>query len=118
MKDDLYLIAFYTAKPRDPHKTKIKGYMTDPANIVYDERVEFSIGLKSKDQIAGKVILNLTQKSVVRNALNPEAGFDDVVKYYCETYPEYMEKVGFTLEEVKDESTDVPAVSAEEEKTS
>ena len=114
--NDLYLIASYTARPRDPSKTKIAGYMKDPANIVYDERVEFSIGTKNKDINAG-VILNLTKRTVVKNKFNPEAGFEDVVKYYCEAYPEYMEKAGFTLEEPTNES-DVQPVQTEEEKSS
>ena len=39
---DLHLIAFYVTRPRDPKKTHIKGYMSDPANIQYDEKVEFN----------------------------------------------------------------------------
>ena len=114
--NDLYLIASYTAKPRDPSKTKIAGYIKDPANIVYDERVEFSIGTKNKD-INASVILNLTKRQVVKNKFQPEAGFDDVVKYYCDAYPEYMEKAGFTLEEPTNEP-DVQPVQTEEEKSS
>ena len=117
MKDnDLYLIANYTAKPRDPSKTKIAGYMKDPANIIYDESVAFSIGMKNKD-VNASVILNLTKRAIVRNRFQPEAGFEDVVKYYCEAYPEYMAKAGFTLEEPTNES-DVQSVQAEEEKSS
>ena len=117
MKDsDLYLIANYTAKPRDPSKTKIAGYMKDPANIVYDESVAFSVGLKAKDNNAA-VVLNLTKHTVVRNRFQPEADFELIVKYYCEAYPEYMEKAGFTLEEPKNEP-DVQPVQAEEEKSS
>lgn len=115
-KNDLHLIATYTARPRDPSKTKIAGYMKDPANIVYDERVEFSIGTKTKDINAG-VILNLTKREIIKNNFNPDATFEDVVKYYCKAYPEYMEKAGFTLEETKNEP-DVQPVQAEEEKSS
>ena len=115
-KNDLYLIANYTARPRDPRKTKIAGYMKDPANIVYDESVAFSVGLKNKDVNAG-VVINLTKHQIIRNRFNPGATFEDVVKYYCEAYPDYMEKAGFTLEEPKNES-DVQPVQAEEEKSS
>ena len=107
MKDnDLYLIAHYTAKPRDPKMTRVAGYMKDPANIIYDERVEFAVGLKSRDQTASSVIVNLTKRQIVKNRFNPGAGFEDVIKYYCEAYPEYMEKAGFTLEESPSEQTD------------
>lgn len=108
MRDyNLYLLASYTARPKDPSKTKIKGYMKDPANIVYDEVVAFAVGLKSRDLNESGVVLNLTGRTVVKNRFNSAATFDDVVKYFCEAYPEYMDKVGFTLEETKDEPTDV-----------
>lgn len=111
---DLYLIATYTAQPRDPKMTKIAGYMKDPANITYTEKVEFAIGLKSKDQTATGVVVNLTKRLVIKNRFNPDAEFDDVIKYYCDAYPEYMEKVGFTLEkEVTD--VDVQPVPPKEE---
>ena len=116
--NDLYLIAYYTAKPRDPRMTKVSGYMKDPANIIYDERVEFAVGLKSRDQTASSVIVNLTKRQIMKNRLNPEAGFEDVIKYYCEAYPEYMEKAGFTLEKDIPDAVDVQPVQAEEEKSS
>ena len=72
--NDLYLIASYTAKPRNPKMTKVAGYMKDPANIVYDEKVEFSIGTKNKDINAG-VMLNLTKRQVVKNKFQPDADF-------------------------------------------
>ena len=50
MKKHRYLFAKYLAKPRDPTKTHIKGYMTNPENVRYDEVVGFSVGLKKKDQ--------------------------------------------------------------------
>jgi hypothetical protein len=116
--NDLYLVASYVAKPRNPNLTKQAGYMKDPANIIYDERVEFCIGLKPRDQVSSKIILNLTQTSVVRNSFNPQASFDEVVKYFCEAYPEYMEQVGFTLEKAEDDTTDGTAVPAAEETSS
>jgi hypothetical protein len=113
---DLYLIASYTAKPRNPKMTKVAGYMKDPANIIYDERVEFSIGTKSKDINAG-VILNLTKHLVVKNKFQPDADFETVVKYYCDAYPEYMAKAGFTLEKEQQDEPDVQPVQTEEEKS-
>jgi hypothetical protein len=118
MKNELYLVAFYSAQPKDPRKTKVKGYMNDPENISYVERVEFAKKLKSRDLTSANVILDLRKMTVVKNLLNAAATFDDTVKYYCEAYPTYMQQVGFTLEETKDESTDVQAVQAEEEKSS
>jgi hypothetical protein len=113
--NDLYLIASYTAKPRNPKMTKVAGYMKDSANIVYDEKVEFSIGTKNKDINAG-VMLNLTKRQVVKNKFQPDADFETVVKYYCDAYPEYMAKAGFTLEKEPTDESDVQPVQAEEEK--
>lgn len=91
---DLHLIAFYTMKPRDPRKTFIKGYMSNPANIQYDERIGFSRGLKTKDQIAGRVILNLNKKTVVKNTYDAtQTDFDALFKYFLEGYPQYVAQV-------------------------
>jgi len=88
---DLHLIAFYVGKPRNPRMTHIKGYMTDPNNIQYDERVEFTRGLSSKDQQYAGVILNLAKKSVVSNRFNHEQkDFDSLFKYFLEAYPQYV----------------------------
>lgn len=88
---DLHLIAFYTAKPRNPRLTHVKGYMKDPNNIQYDERVEFTRGLSSKDQQYAGVILNLGKKSVISNRFNHEQkDFDSLFKYFLEAYPQYV----------------------------
>lgn len=91
---DLHLIAFYVLKPRDPSRTKEKGYMKDPANHRYDERIEFTRGLNAKDQQYAGVVLNLNQKKVVYNRFNAYDGdFDKLFKYFLEGYPEYVIQV-------------------------
>ena len=91
---DLHLIAFYTIRPRDPKKTHVKGYMSDPANHQYDERIEFTRGLSSKDQQYAGVVLNLNQKTVVYNKYNAHnSEFDTLFKYFLEAYPKYVIQV-------------------------
>jgi hypothetical protein len=91
---DLHLIAFYTIRPRDPKKTHVKGYMRDPANHQYDERIEFTRGLSSKDQQYAGVVLNLNQKTVVYNKYNAyNSEFDTLFKYFLEAYPKYVIQV-------------------------
>lgn len=91
---DLHLIAFYTIRPRDPKKTHVKGYMSDPANHQYDERIEFTRGLSSKDQQYAGVVLNLNQKTVVYNKYNAyNSEFDTLFKYFLEAYPKYVIQV-------------------------
>jgi len=87
---DIHLLAFYVTKPRNPKMTHIKGYMLDPANHQYDERIEFTKGLNGKDQSYAKVILNLNQKKVVKNSWNTDRTFDDYFKYFLQAYPEYI----------------------------
>ena len=93
---DLHLLAFYLIKPRDPKRTKEKGYMQDPANHQYDERIEFTRGLSSKDQMYAGVILNLNKKTVISNRYDyskQNSEFDKLFKYFLEGYPQYIEKV-------------------------
>ena len=88
---DLNLIAFYVQKPRPGVQTQKAGWMKDPANIQYDERIEFTKGLASKDQQYAGVILNLSKKTVVTNRYNTEQkDFDSLFKYFLEAYPQYV----------------------------
>jgi hypothetical protein len=89
---DLHLLAFYVTRPRDPKRTHIAGYMKDPANIVYDERIEFTVGIDGKDQRYAGVVLNLAQKSVMYNKFGDNKTFDDLFKYFLEGYPDYVSK--------------------------
>ena len=91
---DLHLIAFYVMKPRKGVQTQIAGWMKDPNNFQYDERVEFTKGLSSKDQQYAVVILNLSKKIVVTNRYNKEQrDFDGLFKYFLEAYPQHVATV-------------------------
>jgi hypothetical protein len=91
---DIHLIAFYVAKPRNPKMTHIKGYMKDPANIQYDERIEFTKGLQSKDQQYAGIVLNLNTKKVITNRFDKDQrDFDALFKYFLEAYPQYVIQV-------------------------
>ena len=70
--------------------------MSDPANHQYDERVEFTRGLSSKDQTYAAVILNLNKKTVVANRYDyskQNSDFDALFQYFLEGYPQYVTKV-------------------------
>lgn len=112
---DIYLLVQYVTKPRDQAQTKNAGYMQNPENIVYDEMVEVSRSLRDADRLKNNVILNLTTKQVVKNSFNTAATFDELIKYYCEAYPQYLSELGFTLEE-SDASTDVQSIQQHQEK--
>lgn len=88
---DLHLLAFYVQKPRPGVQTQIAGWNKNPDNIQYDERVEFTKGLATKDRMYAGVVLNLSTKTVVKNQYNKEqTDFDSLFKYFLEAYPKYV----------------------------
>ena len=91
---DLHLVAFYVQKPKPGVQTQIAGWMKDPKNFQYDERVEFTRGLSSKDAQYAGVVLNLAKKTVVTNRYNSEQrDFDSLFKYFLESYPQEVATV-------------------------
>lgn len=91
---DIHLIAFYVQKPRQGVQTQIKGWMNNPDNYQYDERVEFTKGLSSKDRQYAGIILNLQTKQVVYNKFDTDQrDFDALFKYFLEAYPKYVIQV-------------------------
>ena len=91
---DIHLIAFYVQKPRQGVQTQIKGWMNNPDNYQYDERVEFTKGLSGKDRQYAGIILNLQTKQVVYNKFdNDQRDFDALFKYFLEAYPKYVIQV-------------------------
>lgn len=89
----MFLVATYVMKPRNPNRTKEKGYMKDPANIQYDEQLYVVRKLNKKDQTYGKIIIDFAQKKIVRNGFNPELSYKDLVKYFYTNYENYLKPV-------------------------
>jgi hypothetical protein len=88
---DLHLVAFYVQKPRPGVQTQIAGWMKNPDNYQYDERIEFTRGLSSKDQQYAGIVLNLAKKTVICNRYNTQQrDFDALFKYFLEGYPQYV----------------------------
>ena len=87
---DIHLLAFYVMKPRRGVQTQKAGWMKDPNNFQYDERVEFTKGLSGKDRQFAGVILNLNTKTVVYNKFGKEKTFDDLFKYFLEAYTQQV----------------------------
>ena len=91
---DLHLIAFYVQKPRKGVQTQIAGWMKNPDNFQYDERVEFTKGLSGKDRQYAGIILNLQTKQVIYNKFDTDQrDFDALFKYFLESYPKYIIQV-------------------------
>lgn len=106
-KHDIHLIAYYTAKPKDPKRTKEPGYMKDINNINYDESINITRGLKNKDELNAKVILNLSKQLVVRNRWNDNKDFPALLAHYQEGYPKYLNPLIAQLYPEVDDAVDV-----------
>jgi hypothetical protein len=52
------------------------------SNGKHDEVTEFKKHYRMKHIQTAKVILDLADKKVVKNGLNPEAGYDDMIEFY------------------------------------
>jgi hypothetical protein len=59
----------------------IVTYIQKPSGK-YDEVTEFKKHYRMKHIQTAKVILDLADKKVVKNGLNPEAGYDDMIEFY------------------------------------
>lgn len=87
----IYLIAKYTARPKDPRQTHNPGYMKDPNNIQYDEQVYITRGLRDKD-LTNNIIVNLTEEKIVKNTFNTTATFTEIFKHFYDGYAEYIDQ--------------------------
>ena len=110
----IYLVAYYSAKPKDPKRTKEAGYMKNPANFDYDESINITRGLKARDQNLASVILNLTEQLVTKNTFNENRDFATLLAHYQEGYPKYINPLIAQL--YKDELDESIDVSGEKEK--
>jgi hypothetical protein len=97
-KQSIYLVANYIAKPKNPAKTHIPGYMKDPANIRYDEQVHISTRLRPKDITSAKIIMNLSDKVVQVNNFNNNKNFNELFKYFFKGYHKYITDVMVQLD--------------------
>lgn len=52
------------------------------ANGKFDELTEFKRHYRTSHIQTAKVILDLQDKKVIKNGLNPEASYDDMIEFY------------------------------------
>lgn len=94
----IYLVAHYFAKPKNPAKTHIPGYMKNPENVRYDEQVHISTKLRPKDVTGAKIIMDLSKKHVQTNVFNGKKDFDELFKYFFTGYHKYITDVMVQLD--------------------
>ena len=97
-KSNIYLVAKYIIRPRDPRKTHIPGYMKDPNNYQYDEQVQITSRLRTQDISTAKIILNLSTKTVDTNSFNELKKFNELFKYFFKGYHKYITEVMIKLD--------------------
>ena len=83
---NIYLIANYRARPKNPRLTAQTGYMSNPDNLIYDEELAIVRGWRDK-YIKNSVVLDLTNEKV-----RTEKTFDDLFAHYHEGFGEYIEQ--------------------------
>ena len=85
---NVYLIAKYSAHPRKKHATAAAGYMKDPANVQWDEQVIVTLGLKNKDFLTGRIVLNINEQKVERNSFQNGKTFMELFEYFYNANPQ------------------------------
>ncbi len=90
-KLDIYLLANYRARPKNPRLTAQLGYMSNPDNIIYDEELAIVRGWRDR-YIKNSVVLDLTNERVIKNSFRTEKTFDDLFAHYHEGFREYIEQ--------------------------
>lgn len=105
---DVFIIAQYYGKPRNPKMTRVPGYMADEDNIIWDERVDVTAGLKQKDLLNSKVVINISQQTVVRDSFKSGKSFEELFEYFYTAAPQEISnairRFGITVKKT-DEST-------------
>jgi hypothetical protein len=92
-KQNIYLVAHYITRPKNPKKTHIPGYMKNPDNCQFDEQVQVSTRLRKQDLVTAKIIMNLSEKKVEQNSFNGNKNFNDLFKYFFKGYHKYITEV-------------------------
>ena len=115
----VYLIAKYSAKPRKKHATATAGYMKNPANVQWDEQVIITLGLKNKDFLSARVVLNITNQSITRNSFQNDKTFEEFFQYFYNANPQEisrgLQQVGITVGKKEQQDGLQENVSGQEE---
>ena len=111
----IYLIAQYSLKPQRTAKTQKSGWMADSNNISYDESIAIARKLRPRDHQTSKIIIDFTDRKVIKNTWNDGKSFEELFSYFYQGYPNYinpiMRELGY---EVKTTSNDVPVADVTE----
>ena len=88
---NIYLLATYVARPKNPRQTSRAGYMQDPGNIQYDENLVIVRGWRDR-YLKQSVVLDLTNERVIKNSFHNGKTFEELFAHYHEGFGEYIEQ--------------------------
>ena len=86
--------------PVKPGLTSVAGWHKDPANVQYDEQISFDSKVRNKDQSAS-IILDLKDKTIVQNRLDPKLTYDQSYDYFYKAYKNHMDAVIKNLDQAQ-----------------
>ena len=95
---NIYLVANYVARPKDPKRTSEKGYMANPDNIQWDEQMFVARGFRDR-YMQNSVVLDLTEEKIIKNSFRTEKSFEEIFKHYHDGFAEYIEQTVNDLNE-------------------
>jgi hypothetical protein len=79
--------------------TSQPGYISNPENIMYEETIMVSRGLKSRDRQNGHVVLNLTEELLVKNTFSDEKDFTKLLAHYVDGFGDQINNTVNALNE-------------------
>lgn len=102
---NLYLVAYYAMKPKNSRiKTHVSGWMKDMDNVGYDEQIAVTTKIKNKDISMAKIILDLTNETVVRNGWGNEKSYYELYNYF---YSKYQKELNPAIAQLRAKQTNV-----------
>lgn len=103
---DFYILAKYFRKPKNPNRTFQKDYMNNPDNFYFEETVNITRGLKTKDRERSELIININRQEVVRNSKGNGETFEELLYYFQKNYPDDINPILAYIypEEIKNEN--------------
>lgn len=110
MKKQLYLVSNYVTLPKDKSQTRFAGYLKNEDNLTMDEQVAVTTKLKNRDYSTARIILNLSEKKIIKSSYTGPIEFDQLWKYFKTNYADQLKSV---LQYVEPETV-VAAPAAEE----
>jgi len=96
-------------KPKSSARTQQAGWMANPGNISYDESIAIARKLKPRDHQTSKIILDFTDRRVIKNTWNDDKSFEELFSYFYQGYPNYinpiLKELGYEIETTSNDVT-------------